>query len=196
MQEAEVNGQGSLGLAVPDDELHKHISPLGTLGLPRLLDAKRFEWGIPDEAFTHQAAFKKLLIWQIPLSKSDTYEGTSIIKTQQTKSRHLQEAHRGVVVSAGMTALDMLRSNGMDLGHTVNICRVAPFRMQFTTIGAVPLHLLIIHVGDVVDSEDLATALKTRVCRIRQDDDTGQHYFIDENGKQWKPLDDGDTPEE
>jgi hypothetical protein len=187
----ETNGRASAGLAVPMEELLRHISPEGALGLPRLLDEKRIQWGIPDEAFTHsQACFNKVLVWQTPLNTDATYEGTLILKPDSVQKRDRMEAPRGVIVSAGLQALDALRSHGVDLGHTVGFCRVAPFRKHFATIGGVQLSLIILHASEIIDSEDLNKAIRERRVRFRAEEHEGvmTHYYIDENGKRWHPV--------
>ncbi len=187
----ETNGRASAGLAVPTEELLKHMSPPGGLGLPKLLDEKRIQWGIPDEAFTHsQATFNKILVWQTPLNTDATYEGTLILKPDSVQKRDRMEAPRGVIVSAGLQALDAMRSHGVDLGHTVGFCRIAPFRKQFCTIAGVALYLIILHASEIIDSEDLNQALRERRVRFRSEEVDGviQHYYIDENGKRWNPV--------
>src|SRR5690349_8585987 len=100
-----------------DAAVLEHMSPMHKpLGLGPLVEQKRWRYGIPDEAFFNQcAAFNKVLVSQIPEEESDTYEGTVILKTEVTKKRELVEAPRGVIVSAGLQALDELRSNGIDI---------------------------------------------------------------------------------
>lgn len=170
-----------------------HMSPAGTLGLPKLLEEKRWRYGIPDEAFfNQQAVYNKVLVAQIPEEETDTYAGTNIIKTETTKKRELVEAPRGVIVSAGLQALDELRSNGVDVGHTVGFTRLAPFRRPFASIGGERLSLIVLHAGDVIDSEDLAQALRARRCRVvakPNEEGVAVHQFIDENGKAWSPID-------
>ncbi len=172
-------------------EIGSHISE-GTIGLGPLVDRKRKQYGIPDEAFFNQCpAFNKILVAQIPEEETDTYEGTVIIKTEITKKREMVEAPRGVIVGAGLQALDELRSNGMDLGHTVGFTRLAPFRRPFATIGGERLTLIVLVAGDIVDSEDLGQNLKSRKCRVvakPNEEGVMIHHFVDENGKMWSPV--------
>lgn len=174
-------------------DVAKHMSPRGTLGLPRILEEKRWKYSIPDEAFfNQQACFNKILVHQIREEESETYAGTSIIKTEITKTRELVEAPRGVIISAGLQALDELRSNGIDIGHTVGFTRLAPYRRPFATIAGSRLALLVLHAGDVIDSEDLAQALKARRARVvakPNEEGVNIHQYIDENGKVWSPVD-------
>ena len=171
-------------------EIEANFSAPGTLGLPPLLDAKRVKYGIPDSAWNSQAVFNKILVWQVPIDESENYGGGIIVKTEQQKKRELSEAPRGVIVSAGLQALDELRSHGIDLGHTVFFTHLAPFRKRLPAILGKEPSLVILHSGDVFDSEELAQNLKSRRCRIvsKETEEGVQHYFCDENGKQWNPA--------
>lgn len=172
-------------------EVGSHISQ-NTIGLGPLVDKKRKQYGIPDEAFFNQcAAFNKVLVAQIPEEEGDTYEGTVILKTEIAKKRDLVEAPRGVIVSAGLQALDELRSNGIDIGHTVGFTRLAPFRRPFATIGGERLTLIVLVAGDIVDSEDLGQAMRSRRTRVVAKPNAEGvmiHQFVDENGKVWSPV--------
>ena len=172
-------------------EIGSHISE-GTIGLGPLVDRKRRQYGIPDEAFFSQCAvFNRVLVAQIPEEEGDTYEGSVILKTEIAKKRDLVEAPRGVIVSAGLQALDELRSNGFDIGHTVGFTRLAPFRRPFATIGGERLTLIVLVAGDIVDSEDLGQALKSRRARVvakPNEEGVMIHQFVDENGKVWSPI--------
>lgn len=174
-------------------EVMKHMSPKGTLGLPKLLEAKRWKYGIPDQVlFNQHAVFNKVLVLQVPEEETDTYAGGVIIKPETVKTRELVEAPRGVIISAGLQALDELRSNGVDIGHTVGFTRLAPFRRPVATIAGQRVHLVVLHAGDIIDSEDLAQALKARRARIvakPNEEGVNIHQFIDEDGKAWSPID-------
>lgn len=172
-------------------EIEANFSPPGALGLPKLLEEKRIKYAIPDSAWGSQAVFNKILVWQIPVDHSDTYGGGLIAKTEVQKKRELSEAPRGVIVSAGLQALDELRSHGVDVGHTVYFTHLAPFRKRLPSIAGREPSLVILHSGDVFDSEELAQNLKARRCRIiNKETPEGilQHFFCDENGKVWNPI--------
>jgi hypothetical protein len=172
------------------EEIKKNFAEPGTLGLPRLLDAKRVKYGIPNSAFSFHPGFNMVLIWQVPLEDSKTYGGGLIEKTEVTLKRELNEAPRGVIVSAGLTALDNLRSHGFDVGHTVVFTHLAPFRLRLPSIAGKEPQLVIVQAELVFGSEELAQALKDRTCRLSSktnEDGMTEHYYIDENGKAWKP---------
>jgi hypothetical protein len=181
-------------------EIGDHISK-DSLGLGPLVDLKRKKYGIPDEAFFNQCpAFNKILVAQIPEEESETYGGETglIIKTEVAKTRELVEAPRGVIVGAGLQALDVLRSNGMDIGHTVGFTRLAPFRRPFATIGGEKLTLIVLVAGDIVDSEDLGQQLRARKVRVvakQNEEGVRIHQYIDERGQLWSPVE-ADVPED
>jgi hypothetical protein len=171
-------------------EIEASFPPPGALGLPRLLDDKRCKYGIPASAWDAQTVFNKIYVWQIKVDDSETYGGGLILKTEEARARELNEAPRGVIVSAGLQALDELRSHGVDIGHTISFAHSAPFRKRLPRIDGKQPSLIILHAGDVIDSEELAQNLKKRVCRVitREVDGAIEHYFCDENGKTWNPA--------
>lgn len=172
-------------------EIEANFSPPGALGLPGLLDSKRVKHGIPDSAWKSQAVFNKILVWQLPIDEADTYGGGLIQKTDAQKKRELSEAPRGVIVSAGLQALDELRSHGVDVGHTVFFTHLAPFRKRLPAIAGREPALVILHAGDIFDSEELASNLKARVVRTLTRESEGgiiQHFYCDELGKIWNPA--------
>ncbi len=173
-------------------EIEANFSPPGALGLPPILEEKRLKYGIPDSAWDAQAVFNKICIWQIPVDTADTYGGGRIVKTDAQKKRELSEAPRGVIVSAGLQALDELRSHGVDVGHTVFFTHLAPFRKRLPSIAGKEPSLVILHSGDVFCSEELADSLRKRRARIvsKEVDGVTQHFFCDENGKVWSPAQD------
>jgi hypothetical protein len=164
----------------------------GTMGLPKLLDAKRVKYGIPASAWSSQAVFNKILVWQLPIDEAATYGGGLIVKTDERKARERNEAPRGVIVSAGLQALDELRSHGVDIGHTVHFTHTAPFRKRLPSIAGKEPSLVILHSGDIFDSEELADNLRARKCRIvdRVVNGVTEHFYCDENGKSWTPAQD------
>lgn len=190
-------------LAAPDVErldkdrrinemVRETMSPAGSLGLPKLLDERRMEYAIPDAVFEEHAVYDRVLIWQIQVrfleKKARNPKKGMIEFTENWKKLQQHEAPRGVIVTAGLLALDAIRSNGMDLGHVVNFGRLAPFAKIVDEIGGHQMPLLIMSAGDIISSEDLPRMLKDRTVRVKFDEETQQHLFVDENGKSWKPI--------
>jgi hypothetical protein len=172
--------------------MRKRMSPPGELGLGRLLDERRLEYGITDGAFSRQAVFDRVFIWQIPMQKGDKFESDSLIHMPESvQQREKSRAPQGILVSAGLRALDQLRSHGIDLGHKVLFCHAAPYHIRYDSVLGLEQHLIILLAGDIIGSEDLATNLKNRQVRhlARRNETSVEHTFIDENGKPWLPAD-------
>jgi hypothetical protein len=172
-------------------ESRKHFSLPGTLGLPKLLDEKRVKYGIPDTAWSSQPAFDQVLVWQVKVDDGNTFGGGAILKTETALKRELQESSRGIIVAAGLTALDQLRSHGIDVGHTIDFYQIAPLRKRLPTIAGKEPTLVMIQARYVFGSEELAQNLRSRKCRVitRDNEGTQEHFYCDENGKTWKPAD-------
>lgn len=151
------------------DKYGEHMSAAGALGLPALLEARRLEYGIVDQAFEQECLFDRVYVWQVPRNESDTYENTMILRPDQAKRREEESCPRGVIVSAGLKALDNLRSNGVDLGHVISFVRMSPWRMPIGNIAGVEIPpLLVMRDGDLISSLDLAEARKAGKVRTIQ----------------------------
>lgn len=167
------------------------MSPPGALGLPKLLDERRQEYGITDKAFENHPIFDRVYLWQIPMQKGDKYEGSSIFMPESTKQKEKNKAPCGIIVSAGLKALDQLRSHGVDVGHRVFFCHTAPYHIRYDIVDGQEFHLIVLLAGDIIGSDDLASNLKKRQTRYlaRRTKDSVEHTFIDENGNPWLPDD-------
>lgn len=167
----------------------------GALGLSKLLDERRMRYGIPNEAFEEHAVYDRILVWQLEPRHEEgkkTYGDSSIIRPETAKKASVQESCRGVLVSAGLLALDHLRTNGMELGHIVTFVRLSPWRKIVASYEGNEIPLLILRSGDIIASEDLQTNLRSRQARVLWDEGDAAraagHVFIDESGKRWAPV--------
>lgn len=139
------------------DDLLASLAPRGTYNIPMVLDERRFEYGIPNGCFEHYPAFDKVYIWQVTLTERHTYsEGGAIVKPEAIIASDRNTAPRGIIVSAGLQALDSLRSTGIDIGHIVRFKKFSPFIQPVGEIKGVNLTVMVIRDGDIVSSEDLA----------------------------------------
>src|SRR5262245_56980982 len=94
--------------------------PRGTFNIPMLLDERRFAYGIPNGAFAQYPAFDKVYIWQIPTKERRTYaQDGQLVMPDAVVSADRNTAPRGIIVSAGLQAMDSLRSTGIDLSYIV-----------------------------------------------------------------------------
>lgn len=171
-----------------DAERKSRMSPEGELGLPALLEKRRLEYGITDGAFAVQPYNDTVLVYQISRMQGETFGDSSIIMPDVVKKKEHEGTPQGIVVAAGLQALDSLRMNGMDLGHVVAFCRVAPWRIETDKIGGRYDEILVFRVGDVVGSVDLADSLRDGTMEVRFDQEKYEHYYHDpETGVDWHP---------
>jgi hypothetical protein len=148
------------------DVMRSRISPKGTMGLPPLLDERRHEYGIVDGAFAHQAVMDAVLVRPISQFRGTTYGDTIIHMTEGRQAAEEWECGRAVVVSAGLKAMDELASNGIGLGHIVNVGKHTPLRIRVDVVNGEPYHLLMLRPGDIVTSEDLAQGLHAGAVKL------------------------------
>lgn len=149
-------------------ELYESLKPLGYFNIPKLLDERRFEYAIPNGAFESFPAFDKVYIHQVTLSERKTYsEGGVVLKPDAVVAYDRNTAPRGIIVSAGLAALDSLRSSGIDVGHIVRFKKMAPFMQPVAEIQGRVLTVMVIRDGDIVSSEDLAREYHAREIAIR-----------------------------
>jgi hypothetical protein len=154
------------------EEIKKLMSPPGALGLPPLLEAARLKWGIPDAGFASQAVFDRIHIFPIDLEgQKETYGNGPLYRADITKQRDLQNGHRGVLISMGLTAADHCVSHGIELGHIVRTIRNAPHVQECARILGRPMHMLIMRDGDLTGSETLQEDLRA-----------GRVSIVDEGG--------------
>jgi hypothetical protein len=153
------------------------MSPPEVLKLPSLLEQRRQEYGIIDKAFERQCVWDRILVYQIDMHQEETYvEGGLIIKSEIAKKSTRYHAARGLIVSAGLKAMDSLRSYGMELGHIVNFINSAPWRLEVDHVAAIPFELLVMNVGDIICSEDLAAnLLEGSVGAVLRE---GRHHYV------------------
>lgn len=171
-------------------ELERRMAKPGALGLPELLEQRRLYYGLPDGFFKQQAAFDRVLVYQLPRFEGETYGDTSIVMPETVKDKLQKSTPRGVIVSAGLRALDTLRSNGMDLGHVVSFVHLAPWRIETDMIAGVTFYLMVMYSGDIVASEDTARLLSIGQLSIKQNVNNGlmEHVVADEKGTEVRPY--------
>lgn len=157
-----------------DAELRKRMSPPGALGLPPLLEERRWQHKLTDATFEHLAMFDKVLLWQF--EKEETFGDTRIILSDKGKQRVEQEAPCGMIVSAGLQALDELETNGSALGHVVMFVRLSPWRVPFETVLGKERHLIPLRTCDIIADLDAGRRLqKGELVRAR--DSRGRNGF-------------------
>lgn len=167
--------------------LLRRMSPAGLLGLPRLLDERRMQYGIPDGAFSQEAMFDRILVFQVPDRETGTYEKGGLIEMPDTvKAANLYRAPVGIVISCGLSALDSLVSNGGQLGDKVQFVKNAPYFVRCDTIAGKDFNLVVLTAGEIVGNFDLSERLRTRKLFKKQNPTEAnrvEHVFVGEDGK-------------
>lgn len=157
--------------------LLKELSPGNPFRLPKLLNKKRLEYGITDGAFEFQPAFDRVYVFQVSqvdISKTDG----GIIRPDQAKRRELESAPQGILVAAGLVALDQLKSHGIELGHLVTLLRYAPYRIRYDILNGKDKYLTIMQAGDIVGSKELGDEIAAGRTRVEYDEATGRHCYV------------------
>jgi hypothetical protein len=167
------------------EALRASLKPLGTFNIPQLLDSRRLEFGIPNGAFESYPAFDQVYIWQIAIVGGDTFvPGGNIIMPDQTIAAKRMTAPRGVLVSAGLQAMDALYSTGIELGHIIRFKKMSPFVQPIEEINGHELTVMVVRDGDIVSSEDLASKIHNRKVSILNTGKDSNYDFrvVDDNG--------------
>lgn len=176
---------------VPDEVIARHISAPGKLKmpaelLPPLLEERRWPYFIPDQAFDIQPASDTVHVWQIGRPRPTASSDGVVLLTENQRDHERYSSPRGILVSAGLLALDQLRSHGMDLGHIVYLLRLSPYRLPMDMVGHRDQGgLLVLHAGDIKGSEDTMRMLRSgelEVRRVKEPDANGvpveRHVFF------------------
>lgn len=157
------------------------MAPAGTYNIPEILEQRRMEYGIPNGAFESYPSFDKVYIWQIPLPGQGTdkwAEDGVILKPETTQHAERNSAPRGIVVSAGLQAMDSLYSSGIGIGHIVRFKKLSPFIMPVAIIEGKQFNVYVIRDGDIEASEDMASELHAKRISIKNVSDKGYDWRI------------------
>ena len=113
-------------------EMRNKIAPRGSLGLPPLLEERRWEYAIPDTAFGIAAVYDRLFVYQILSGQKETFStGGKVLMPDTMLTAEKEVTPTGVIISAGCQALNIIRSNGMDLGHLVYYVQIGYYKVVF-----------------------------------------------------------------
>ncbi len=157
------------------EETRAQMSPPGALGLPELLEAARLKWGIPDGAFKCRAVFDRIHIFPIDFEDENDKTKGGLFVPEVTKARSTQNAHRGILISMGLTAADKCVSHGIALGHIVRTIRNAPHAQECARLSSGSLFYLVMRDGDLTGDETIEEDL--RAGRASIVDEGGEHSY-------------------
>jgi hypothetical protein len=130
------------------------------LVMPKLLRARIKEFKIPPSP--GQIAWEEVMIYQIPDDEmgGDKFgKDSALYKPETVADNDRRRCPRGVIVSAGLVAMGMLRDHGMQLGEMVLFSPHAPNRFQVSRADGKMVEFFFMHVSDVQVSEDVPVRL-------------------------------------
>ena len=172
----------------------QEMAPLGGLHLENELERARWKYFIPDGAFELQAVFDRVFIYQVDSMEFKVARPGSKIITSTVTSDNLRTSNpEGVLVSAGLPALDQLMSNGIRLGDKVAFCQNYIWRkkVDWTSDGREE-YIATLLAGDIVGSFDLNDRLSDGTFSLShtaptRDNPVIHHYVDHENECEWLP---------
>lgn len=131
----------------------------------------------------YEAVYDRVVVFSVPEEKAEreTYaQGGVIVKPETRRDTEKRETPRGILVSAGLAAMDVLKGHGIGLGHMVWVARLAPWRHEVDRTENGVVEFLFLRVGDIVGSETLQQYIrdgKAKVTVSTEGEDKGQHRY-------------------
>lgn len=143
-----------------------------------LLDQRIEKYEIPQ--WPGEACFSRILVYRIPdkaAARKTFVEGGSIVMPDDVHSNNEFRSPRGIIVSAGLQAMDILRGNGMQLGEMIWMASHTPWRFEVDTKkDGKPVEFYFMQAGDVTLSEDLLRSRQAGNIRVELRD--GRHQLV------------------
>lgn len=171
------------------EEIQKLMSPPGALGLPPLLEQRRLECGIIDAAFEKVAQFDRLYIFQHDAQQGGEYiDGGKIVMPDTFKEQRQEQSPRGVIVSAGIHALDTMRSHGWALGDYVELVKSVLWKLPIGRKNLREVRLLCCRIGDVAGNEDVRERYRTGEIKLVWTPEVGKHLMQWRNEPPLEPM--------
>lgn len=166
------------------EKLEASLKPKGYYNIPELLDERRLYYGIPNGAFESYPGFDKIYVYQIPLKTRSTYaEGGTIVRPDQVNGYDRNTTPRGIIVAAGLQAMDAIYSTGFEIGHIIRFKKLSPYMMPIDDIDGHEFHVMVIRDGDIEASEDLAELYNKRIIEIKNVSEKGYDFRFGKNGQ-------------
>lgn len=171
--------------------IRERMSPPGALHLPEKLEAARHKHGIPDGFFRVAAGFDRIFVFPIdPFDADEKLPGSSLYRPELTQQKDLQEGYRGVLISAGLTAMDRLMSHGYELGDIVMTNKNVPFARRMELLEGKPMFVLVMRDGDLAGNETLQADILAGKRRVIDAGDPGryEHQVASPDGDGWTTM--------
>lgn len=149
-----------------------------------LLDRRIREYNIPP--WPGQAMYGRIIVYRVPdkaAERKTFIEGGVIEMTEEQAGGRAWRAPRGIIVSAGLQAMDVLRGNGMGLGEMIWMASHTPWRYEVdskqTGDKVETVEFFFMQAGDVVISEDMQERIRSKRATIELRD--GKHQLTIDN---------------
>lgn len=146
--------------------------------LDSLLNRRITEYGIPE--WPGEAQYARIIVYRVPdkAASRDTYaDGGLIVKPETVASNTKWRAPRGIIVSAGLQAMDVLRGNGMGLGDMIWMASHTPWRFEVEQkVDGESVEFFFMQVGDIVLNEDMLERRRNGSAKVEIRD--GRHQLV------------------
>lgn len=156
------------------------------LGISNLLEEMRQVHLIPTGCFGSAPVWDWVHIYQLgPADIKElyaTYAGTNIVMPETVRDYKRDEACRGILLAAGPAALDSLRTNGIEVGHTVRFCKFTPFRLLADYVASKEIWYLAMRAESIESSETLEQERRAKKKSVAWDLTHQMHVVADEDG--------------
>lgn len=151
--------------------IRDRMSPPEVLGLPPKLEAARQKHGIPDGFFRACAGFDRIFVFPLDPFDDERTEapkipGSFLFRPELTQKKDQQEGYRGVLISAGLTAMDRLMSHGYELGDIVMTNKNVPFARRVEQLEGFDMFVLVMRDGDLAGNETLQADIRAGTRRV------------------------------
>lgn len=126
------------------------------------LERARWQYMIPDAAWQMWPTYDRVLVFQVPQLFARRKLGSSglLAASEVTQEREHRTSCEGIVIAAGLQALDHLRSNGVELGDRVAFIQNYLYRRRIGYSGvSEEQYVGVMRSGDVCGSFELADKL-------------------------------------
>jgi hypothetical protein len=147
------------------------------LAFPKLLRDRIVEFSIPDAP--GQIGFDEVMIFQIPddeMGGEKFGKDSALYKPETIADSDKRRCPRGVIISAGLSALDMLRDHGMQLGEMVLFSPYSMHRFEVKRTKGKSVEFCFMHVSDVKVSADIPGRLVSGELTMVYEN--GNHLYV------------------
>lgn len=155
-----------------------------------LLVKRMKEYDLPS--WPGEVPFDRVLVYSLPdeASASEKYlidgKESAIIKTDEARTNQSLRSPRGIVVSAGLGAMDKLHCHGMKLGDIVWLAPHVPYRFQVgNNKDGKPIEFLFCYVGDICLGEDIGERIANGTITVERNENN-EHVYVWKDEKKAK----------